>query len=153
MLFIIGQSNEITRLVILKLKHTTICPFTGLLETTTRTLATGNFNELGNITGTTIRRMCAAREAITRTFEMVYLIARHLEQPFAIFFAENKGFQGMIARHEITYLVWGYRIPIQKFRRKNQRKEQTITTKATPAPTSKSICKQKSSSILFSFSI
>ena len=56
--------------------------------------------------------MCAAREAISRTFEMVYLIARHLKQPFAIFFAEHKGFQGMIAGHEITYLVWGYRIPI-----------------------------------------
>ena len=87
MLFIIGQSNEIAGLVILKLKHTAIRPFTGLLETTAGTFSTGNLNELGNITKTTISRMCATGEAITRTLEMVYLVARHLEQPFTVFFA------------------------------------------------------------------
>ena len=86
-LFIIGQSDEITGLVILKLKHTAISPFTGFLKATAGTFSTRNFNKLGNITRTAISGMYAAREAITGTFEMVYLVARHLEQPFAIFFA------------------------------------------------------------------
>ena len=87
MTIIISKRYKVTGLVILKLKHTAISPFTGLLKATTRTLTTGNLNELGNITGTTIRGMCAAREAITRTFKVVYLVARHLKQPLAIFFA------------------------------------------------------------------
>ena len=86
-LFIISQSDKITGLMILKLKHTAISPFTGLLKTTAGTFSARNFNELGYITGTAISGMCAARKAITRTFKVVYLVTRHLEQPFAIFFA------------------------------------------------------------------
>ena len=84
---IISQSNKVTGLVIFKLQHTTVCPFTGTLEATAGTLATGNFDKLGNITGTANRRTSHTRKAFTRTFKMVYLIARYLEQPFTIFFA------------------------------------------------------------------
>ena len=87
MTIIISKRYKVTGLVIFKLKHTAISPFTRTLETTAGTLTAGNFNELRNITGTAISGMCATREAITRTLEMVYLIARHLEQPFTVFFA------------------------------------------------------------------
>ena len=87
MSIIISESNKITGLVIFKLKHTTICPFTRTLQTTTGTLTARNFDELCNITGTTIRRMFNTGKAFTSTLEVVYLIARHLEQLFAIFFA------------------------------------------------------------------
>nr|CAI9751293.1 hypothetical protein WGDTHNWE_WGDTHNWE_CDS_0007 [Microvirus sp.] len=82
----IGKSNKITRLMIHKLKHTTISPFTRSLNPTAGTLTTGNFNELRNVTETTIRRMFNTGKAFTRTLEMIYLIARHLEQLFAVFF-------------------------------------------------------------------
>ena len=84
---IISKRYEVTRLMIFKLKHTTICPFTRTLQTTTRTLTARNFNELCNITGTTIRRMFNTGKTFTSTLEMVYLIARHLKQPFTVFFA------------------------------------------------------------------
>ena len=87
MSIIISKRYEITGLVILKLEHTTISPFTRSLETTAGTLTAGNFDELGNITETASRRASHTGIAITRTFEMVYLIARHLKQPFAVFFA------------------------------------------------------------------
>ena len=84
---IVSQSYKVTGLVIFKLKHTAISPFTGTLETTAGTLSTGNFNELRNITGTAISGICATRKTFTRTLEVVYLIARHLKQPFTVFFA------------------------------------------------------------------
>ena len=87
MTIIISKSYKVTGLMIFKLKHTTISPFARTLKTTTRTLTAGNFYELGNITKTTNRRGTHTSKAITRTLEMVYLIARHLEQPFTIFFA------------------------------------------------------------------
>ena len=87
MTVIISKRYKVTRLMIFKLEHTTISPFTGTLKTTAGTLTTGNFDKLGNITGTANRRTSHTRKAFTRTFEMVYLIASYLEQPFTIFFA------------------------------------------------------------------
>ena len=84
---IISKRNKVTGLMIFKLKHTTVSPFTRSLKTTTGTLTAGNFNKLRNIARTTICRMRATRKAFTRSFKMVYLIARHLEQPFTISFA------------------------------------------------------------------
>ena len=87
MSFIISKRYEVTRLMIFKLQHTSVSPFTRTLETTTGTLSAWNLNKLGNITRTTISRMCATRKAFTSTLEVVYLIARHLKQPFTVFFA------------------------------------------------------------------
>ena len=84
---IVSESYKVTGLMIFKLKHTSIRPFTRTLETTTGTLTTGNLNELRNITGTTNRRTTHTSKAFTSTFKMVYFIARHLKQPFTIFFA------------------------------------------------------------------
>ena len=87
MIIIISKRYKVTGLVIFKLQHTAICPFTRSLQTATGTLSAGNLNKLGNITKTTNRRTSHTRKAFTRTFEMVYIIARHLKQPFTIFFA------------------------------------------------------------------
>ena len=86
MSIIISKRYKITGLVIFKLQHTSVSPFTRTLETTAGTLSARNLNELRNITETAISRMYATSKAITRTLEMVYLIARHLKQPFAVFF-------------------------------------------------------------------
>ena len=86
MSFIVSESYKVTGLMIFKLEHTTISPFTRTLNPTTGTLTARNFDELRNITGTAISGMCATRKTFTSTLEMVYLIARHLEQPLTIFF-------------------------------------------------------------------
>ena len=87
MSIIVSKRYKVTGLVIFKLQHTSVRPFTRTLETTTGTLSAWNLDKLGNITRTTISRMCATRKAYTSTLEVVYLIARHLKQPFTVFFA------------------------------------------------------------------
>ena len=87
MSIIVSESYKVTGLMIFKLEHTTISPFTRTLNPTTGTFTTRYFNELGNITRTTNRRTSHTRKAFTSTFKMVYLITRYLEQPFTIFFA------------------------------------------------------------------
>ena len=84
---IISKRYEVAGLMIFKLQHTTVSPFTGTLETTAGTLTTRNLNKLRNVTRTTNRRTSHTRKAFTSALEMVYLIARYLEQPFTIFFA------------------------------------------------------------------
>ena len=86
MSIIISKRYKITGLVIFKLQHTSVSPFTRTLETTAGTLSAGNLDKLGNITRTTISRMRTTSKTFTRTCKMVYLITRHLEQPFTIFF-------------------------------------------------------------------
>ena len=87
MTIIISKRYKVTGLVIFKLQHTSVSPFTRTLNPTTETLTAGNFDELRNITRTTNRRTSHTRKAFTSTFKMVYLIASYLEQPFTIFFA------------------------------------------------------------------
>ena len=87
MSIIVSKRYKVTGHVIFKLQHTSISPFTRTLETTARTLSTGNLDKLGNITRTTISRMRTTRKTLTRTLKVVYLIARYLKQPFTIFFA------------------------------------------------------------------
>ena len=84
---IISKRYEVAGLMIFKLQHTTVSPFTGTLETTAGTLTARNLNKLRNVTKTTNRRTSHTRKAFTSALEMVYLITRYLEQPFTIFFA------------------------------------------------------------------
>ena len=111
MLLIISQSQEISRVVILKFHHTTVGPFTRAGNPATFTLAAGDFNpiepslfrisrNLGNIgsTNSTFAQL-QVMNTIGNYFHICFAVLRG---------ADSKSLQGMKTGYKITLSVLGW---------------------------------------------